>query len=109
MELRFSYAYRPEEYAATMHDLATGAIDGSQFLSDVVGLSGIADAVDRLRSSADQIKIMVDPSSLGRQIDAIQPLAGHIAVLDEPAGRIGNRVDGWARGVAELLPAPGQC
>jgi threonine dehydrogenase-like Zn-dependent dehydrogenase len=62
VELRFSYAYRPEEYEATMHDLASGAIDGSQFLSDVVGLSGIAEAVDRLRSSADQIKIMVDPT-----------------------------------------------
>jgi 2-desacetyl-2-hydroxyethyl bacteriochlorophyllide A dehydrogenase len=62
VELRFSYAYRPEEYAATMQALATGAIDGAQFLSDVVGLSGIGQAVDRLRSSADQIKIIVDPT-----------------------------------------------
>lgn len=62
VELRFSYAYRPEEYRATMHDLASGGIDGSQFLSDVVGLSSIGEAVDRLRTSVDQIKIVVDPT-----------------------------------------------
>jgi 2-desacetyl-2-hydroxyethyl bacteriochlorophyllide A dehydrogenase len=61
VELRYSYAYRGDEFAATLQALASGALDGRPLITDIVGLSAIGDAVTRLRSAERDTKILIDP------------------------------------------------
>jgi threonine dehydrogenase-like Zn-dependent dehydrogenase len=58
--IRTGVFYSGEEFAGALHDLAEGRIDGRPLITDRVGLSGVADAFERLRNP-DQVKILVEP------------------------------------------------
>jgi 2-desacetyl-2-hydroxyethyl bacteriochlorophyllide A dehydrogenase len=62
IEIRYSYAYRADEFARTLDALASGVLDGEALISDVVSLAGIGDAVSKLRSGDKETKILVDPT-----------------------------------------------
>jgi threonine dehydrogenase-like Zn-dependent dehydrogenase len=58
--IRTGVFYSGDEFARALHDLAEGRIDGRPLITDKVGLSGVADAFERLRNP-DQVKILVEP------------------------------------------------
>lgn len=63
LNLKFVFAYTPDEFAATLHAIAHGERAFEPLLSGVVGRSGVADAFKRLGSGGDCIKLLVNPSS----------------------------------------------
>lgn len=65
LELKFVYGYTPEEFAATLADIADGRIDAQPLISSVVGLRGVAHAFETLANPQDEIKILVDPGLAG--------------------------------------------
>ena len=62
LDLKFVYGYSPEEYAATLGDIAEGRIDAKSVITGVVGLSGTPAAFDSLRDPETQVKIVVKPA-----------------------------------------------
>ena len=63
IELTFVFGYAPEEFAATLHNLAEGVIDVSGLVTGKVGLGGVADAFTALGDPEAHVKILVDPAS----------------------------------------------
>ena len=61
LSLEFVLGYTPEEFAATLTDLAEGRIDPAPILTGKVGLSGVAGAFEALASPEDHVKILVEP------------------------------------------------
>jgi threonine dehydrogenase-like Zn-dependent dehydrogenase len=61
LSLEFVLGYTPEEFAATLADLAEGRIDPAPILTGKVGLSGVAGAFQALASPEDHVKILVEP------------------------------------------------
>jgi len=61
MRFSFVWAYSQDEFAETLHALGEGAIDGSAFLTDRVGLGDAPAAFERLGTPGDQVKIVVEP------------------------------------------------
>jgi threonine dehydrogenase-like Zn-dependent dehydrogenase len=61
LTIRSVVFYSQQEFTRSLHDLAEGRIDGSLLITDRVGLSGVADAFERLASPGDQMKILVEP------------------------------------------------
>jgi threonine dehydrogenase-like Zn-dependent dehydrogenase len=62
LELKFVYGYTPDEFAATLHDIAEGRIDVQPLITSVTGLNGVAQAFEILANPQSEIKIVVDPS-----------------------------------------------
>jgi len=62
LDFRFVLGYSPEEYAATLHDIAEGRIDVAPVITGVVGFEGVAGAFQALADPESQVKIMVDPA-----------------------------------------------
>ncbi len=61
LALQFVYGYTPDEFAATLRDIAEGRIDAQPLVTGVVGLSGVAHAFETLANPQSEIKIVVDP------------------------------------------------
>ena len=61
MELRFSFGYRPDEFAATLARLATGVPGAELLVTSTVGLSGAPGAFETLRTPGEHGKILVTP------------------------------------------------
>jgi len=61
IELTFIFGYSPEEFAATLDDLAEGRIDVSGLVTGKVGLEGVADAFVALGDPEAHVKILVEP------------------------------------------------
>jgi threonine dehydrogenase-like Zn-dependent dehydrogenase len=61
MELRFSFGYTPDEFAATLARLATGMPGAEQLVTARVDLAGAPGAFDTLRTPGEQGKILVTP------------------------------------------------
>ena len=63
MELRFSFGYTPDEFAATLGRLgsAQGMPGASELVTSVVGLEGAAGAFETLRNPGEHGKILVTP------------------------------------------------
>jgi len=61
LQLRFVLAYSPEEFAATLGHIAEGRIDVSPLITGHVGLDGVAQAFDDLKSPERHAKIIVRP------------------------------------------------
>jgi threonine dehydrogenase-like Zn-dependent dehydrogenase len=63
MELRFSFGYTPEEFAATLARLgsAEGVPGAAQLVTSSVGLEGAPGAFETLRSPGEHGKILVRP------------------------------------------------
>jgi len=62
LDFKFVYGYSPEEYAATLGDIAEGRIDVQPVITSVVGLSGVPQAFETLADPESQVKIVVDPT-----------------------------------------------
>lgn len=62
IELTFIFGYSPEEFAATLGDIAEGRIDVSGLVTGKVGLEGVADAFVALGDPEAHVKILVEPS-----------------------------------------------
>ncbi|MDE2434676.1 MAG: zinc-binding dehydrogenase [Sphingomonadales bacterium] len=61
LSLKFVFGYSPEEFAATLHEIAEGARDVAPLISGTVGRSGVKDAFKALSGGGDRIKVLVDP------------------------------------------------
>ncbi|MET0272738.1 MAG: zinc-binding dehydrogenase [Phenylobacterium sp.] len=61
LEFKFVLGYSPEEFAATLHNIAEGRIDVRPTITDIVGLSGVAAAFAALADPETQCKVVVDP------------------------------------------------
>jgi len=59
--IRTGVFYSAEEFARSLHNLAEGIIDGRPLITDRVGLTGVANAFERLKNPEDQVKIIVEP------------------------------------------------
>jgi len=62
LDIRFSLYYSPEQFAKTFAHLAAGDFDVAALLTGTVGLDGVADAFERLRSNPRDAKILLDPT-----------------------------------------------
>ena len=63
IELTFVFGYTPEEFAATLHNIAEGQIDVSGLVTGRVGLEGVAGAFTALGDPEAHVKILVEPAS----------------------------------------------
>jgi threonine dehydrogenase-like Zn-dependent dehydrogenase len=61
IELRYVLGYTPEEFAASLRNLAEGATRYPEIITDVVSLDETPAAFTALQSDKSQIKIMVAP------------------------------------------------
>jgi threonine dehydrogenase-like Zn-dependent dehydrogenase len=61
MELRFSFGYGPDEFAATLGRLAEGVPGAELLVTSTVDLDGAPAAFDILRTPGEQGKILVKP------------------------------------------------
>lgn len=61
LSMRFVFGYAPEEFAATLDDIAQGRLDVAPLHSGTVGLSGVAAAFAALAHPDENVKIIVDP------------------------------------------------
>jgi threonine dehydrogenase-like Zn-dependent dehydrogenase len=61
LELRFSFAYTPDEFAATLARLAAGVPGAERLVTSVVDLEGAPDAFATLRTPGEHGKILVRP------------------------------------------------
>jgi threonine dehydrogenase-like Zn-dependent dehydrogenase len=61
IELRFVLGYSPEEFAASLRNLAEGVTGYAGAITGVVGLAETPDAFRRLQTDKSQIKILVAP------------------------------------------------
>jgi threonine dehydrogenase-like Zn-dependent dehydrogenase len=61
IELRFVLGYSPEEFAHTLRQLAEGEIPAAPILTGEVGLGGVAQAFEDLKSPQRHAKILVKP------------------------------------------------
>jgi threonine dehydrogenase-like Zn-dependent dehydrogenase len=64
IDFRFVLGYTPDEFAKTLSDIAEGRIDVAPVITDAVGLSGVADAFQRLSDPESQVKIVVEPARI---------------------------------------------
>jgi threonine dehydrogenase-like Zn-dependent dehydrogenase len=63
IELTFVFGYTPEEFAATLGNIAEGRIDVSGLVTGKVGLDGVAKAFTDLGDPEAHVKILVEPGS----------------------------------------------
>ena len=63
MELRFSFGYTPDEFAATLGRLAAGVPGADLLVTSAVDLAGAPGAFETLRTPGEQGKILVKPTT----------------------------------------------
>jgi (R,R)-butanediol dehydrogenase/meso-butanediol dehydrogenase/diacetyl reductase len=63
LTLRFSVAYRPDEFREVIDAFTTGAIDPGAMLGPVFGLDRVADAFDLVRGGGAQGRVLVSPTT----------------------------------------------
>jgi threonine dehydrogenase-like Zn-dependent dehydrogenase len=56
------FGYSPDEYAATLNDIAEGRIDVQPIITSVVGFSGVSKAFETLADPEREVKIVIDPA-----------------------------------------------
>jgi len=61
LNLQFVLGWTPENFVASLHDLAEGRIDGSKLISGEVGLDGVPQAFADLADPDRHVKILVRP------------------------------------------------
>jgi threonine dehydrogenase-like Zn-dependent dehydrogenase len=61
IEFQFVLAYTPQEFAATLQHLGTGALPAAQLITSKVGLEGVPGAFAALEQPGEQVKILVEP------------------------------------------------
>jgi threonine dehydrogenase-like Zn-dependent dehydrogenase len=61
LSLQFVLGYTPEEFAATLHNIADGKIPTEPLITGKVGVEGVARAFEELASPERHAKILVEP------------------------------------------------
>jgi len=61
LSLKFVLGWTPEEFAASLHNLAEGRIDGAQLITGNVGLDAVPQAFADLADPEQHVKILVRP------------------------------------------------
>ena len=61
LRLTFVLGWTPEEFYASLVNLAEGRIDGAALVTGEVGLDGVPQAFDALGNPDDHVKILVRP------------------------------------------------
>lgn len=61
LNLQFVLGYTPEEFAATLHQIAEGRINVAPMVTGQVGVEGVAEAFETLGRAEDHVKILVEP------------------------------------------------
>jgi len=61
LSIRFVLGWTPEEFAASLHNLAEGRIDGSKLVTGHVDLDGVPQAFADLADPEQHVKILVRP------------------------------------------------
>ncbi len=61
IDLRFAFGYAPQEFAATLADIARGALPVEPLVTGKTGLGGVAGAFAELASPERHAKILVEP------------------------------------------------
>ena len=62
LNLEFVYGYTPDEFAATLDEIAEGAINVGRIITGTVDLGGVPQAFADLGDPENHVKIMVDPT-----------------------------------------------
>ena len=62
LSLRFVLGWTPEEFAASLFNLAEGRIDGAALVTGEVGIEGVPQAFADLADPERHVKILVRPS-----------------------------------------------
>lgn len=62
LTLRFVLGWTPEEFQASLHDMAEGRIDPNPLVTEQIGIEQVPDAFARLANPEDQVKILVRPN-----------------------------------------------
>jgi threonine dehydrogenase-like Zn-dependent dehydrogenase len=62
LDFRFVFGYAPEEFAATLRQIAEGEIDVEPVITGVVGFGEVARANESLANPERHVKIVVDPA-----------------------------------------------
>ena len=65
LDLRFAFAYTPEEYAEALQALAEGRADWRRLVTGKVGVDHVAQAFDVLSGPSEHVKVMVEPWRAG--------------------------------------------
>lgn len=65
IDLRFAFAYTPEEYAEALQALADGRADWRRLVTGKVGVDHVAAAFETLSGPSEHIKVMVEPWRTG--------------------------------------------
>lgn len=68
IEFSFVFAYTPQEFAETLHNLQEGIIDVSTIVTGRVGLENVGDAFTALGDPEKHVKVLVDPSFEGADL-----------------------------------------
>ena len=63
LNLKFSYYYEPEEYAACLQTLAEGHIPWQHMITGTVGIDQVPDAFDTLLQRNEHVKVIIEPWS----------------------------------------------
>ena len=71
LDLRFAFAYTPEEYAEALQALGDGRVDWRPLVTGKVGVDGVAEVFDVLSGPSEHLKIIVEPWRTG----ALEPFA----------------------------------
>jgi threonine dehydrogenase-like Zn-dependent dehydrogenase len=61
LTLQFVLGYTPEEFAATLHHIAGGALRVAPLITGAVSVDGVAGAFEELASPERHAKILVEP------------------------------------------------
>ena len=61
INLQFVFGYAPEEFAATLTNIAEGHINAAPLLTGTVGVTGVAQAFKDLANPESHAKILVEP------------------------------------------------
>ncbi len=65
LDLRFSFGYRAEEFAATFDRIVNGTLNVAPLVTGKVGLDGVAGAFKALHNPEEHAKIIVRPNGVG--------------------------------------------
>jgi len=63
IDLRFVFAYQPQEFREALHLVAEGKVDPTPLVTGTVGLDGVEAAFDALGDPERHAKILIDPRS----------------------------------------------
>ena len=61
LNMRFVLAYRPDEFERCLHLIADGKVNVEPWVTDRVGLDGVANAFVELGNPEKQCKVLVNP------------------------------------------------